>query len=250
MIETNLSGIETYAESVFALQKRVIEDQKTTLNAIAQQMAKTIANDGRIFLFGTGHSHMMMEEGFYRAGGLAAVVPIFYSALMLHEHSGLSSYLERTQGIAQRLLEAYHPVAGEMIIIYSNSGVNAMPVEMALFAKEKELKVVAVCSLEYAKVAPLSPIGKRLSEVADYVIDNGGVPGDALVPVPDTAWRVSPSSTLTNALIWNCLLTETVFALHRMGVEAPLFASLNMAGAAAHNQKILAKWSLLNPHLK
>jgi uncharacterized phosphosugar-binding protein len=98
-------------------------------------------------------------------------------------------------------------------------------------------------------VAPLSPIGKRLFEVADFEIDNGGVPGDGIIPLEGTAWNVSPSSTVINALIWNCLLTETVFLLQQRGVEVPLIASLNMKGAAGHNQAVLDKWRKVNPYL-
>jgi len=249
-IDLRTSGIDQYFERILALEKRVFESQHAEMEKIARQMAQTIATDGRIFIFGTGHSHMMMEEGFFRAGGLACVVPIFYSALMLHEYPGLSSFLERTSGMAQRLLEPYNARLGETIFIYSNSGVNALPVEMALHAREKGLKVVAMCSVEYAKTAPLSSLGKRLFEVVDFTLDNGGVPGDALVPVEGTDWKVAASSTVINALLWNCLLTETIYLLKEMAVDLPLFASLNMSGAAQHNEAILAKWSKINPHLK
>jgi uncharacterized phosphosugar-binding protein len=248
--DKRLSGIDLYFNRILALEKKVIDSQRNEIEKIANQMARTIATDGRIFLFGTGHSHMMMEEGFFRAGGLAAVVPIFYSALMVHEFPGLSSFLERTPGIARRLLESFDPRQNEMIFIYSNSGVNTMPIEMALVAGEKDLKVVAVCSLEYAKSAPLSLSGKRLFEVADFSLDNGGVPGDALIPVEGTTWKVAPSSTLINVLLWNCLLTETIYLLKEMNVDLPLFASLNMPGAAQHNEAILEKWTKINPYLK
>ncbi|NMB55634.1 MAG: SIS domain-containing protein [Leptolinea sp.] len=244
-----MNGIETYYSAILALEKRVIDGQITNLKRIASAMADTIADDKRIFVFGTGHSHLLIEEAFYRAGGLACVVPIFSSALMLHENPPLSSFLERNAGLAPLLLNPYHPQPGEMILIYSNSGVNTLPVEMALVSKEKGLSVVAICSKEYARVAPLSGIGKRLYEVADFEIDNGGVPGDAIVPVEGTQWKVSPSSTIINAMLWNCLLTETVFILQERGVDLPLIASMNMKGAAQHNQVVFEKWQKINPHL-
>ncbi|HEX7555911.1 MAG TPA: hypothetical protein VF338_04750, partial [Leptolinea sp.] len=79
--------------------------------------------------------------------------------------------------------------------------------------------------------------------------DNGGVPGDAFIPVAGTEWRVSPSSTIINAMLWNCLLTETVFILQKRGVDLPLIASMNMNGAAEHNQAVFEKWQKVNPHL-
>jgi uncharacterized phosphosugar-binding protein len=244
-----MNGIETYYSAIVALEKSVIDQQVDNLKRIAEVMADTIAEDKRIFVFGTGHSHMLIEEAFYRAGGLACVVPIFSSALMLHENPPLSSFLERNAGLAPLLLDPYHPQPGEMILIYSNSGVNSLPVEMAVVAKEKGLSVVAICSKEYARIAPLSGIGKRLYEVADFDLDNGGVPGDAFIPVDDTEWKVSPSSTIINAMLWNCLLTETVFILQKRGVDLPLIASMNMNGAAEHNQAVFEKWQKVNPYL-
>lgn len=244
-----MNGIETYYKAIQELQQKAIEDQKDILEQVAHLMADTIARDGRIFLFGTGHSHMLMEEGFYRAGGLACVVPLFCSALMLHESAVLSGSLERTPGIARQLLDKYDPRPGEMIFIYSNSGVNQMPVEMALEAKTRGLKVVSVCSKTYASVAKLSSVGKRLYEVADYNLDNYGVAGDAMVPVAGTNWKVGPSSTVINAVLWNSILTEAVFLLQQRGVDLPLFASLNMTGAKEHNDVVLNKWKKSNPHL-
>ncbi len=243
-------GIGLYYKEATHVIKQIITSQKSLLSEIAACMAKTVAADGRIFVFGTGHSHMMREEGFYRAGGLACVVPVFSSSLMLHEQASLSSFLERTSGIAEKLFEIYQPLAHEMIFIYSNSGVNTLPVEMAMLARQLGLIVVSVCAMAYARVAPLSATGKRLYEVADYAIDNAGLPGDALIPVPGTAWKVAASSTLANTMIWNCLLTETVFDLRKMNVDIPLIASLNMTGAEEHNRKVLEKWKKINPHLK
>ncbi|MDT8307424.1 MAG: hypothetical protein RRC07_15945, partial [Anaerolineae bacterium] len=88
-----------------------------------------------------------------------------------------------------------------------------------------------------------------LDEVVDAAIDNGGVPGDGLVPLEACGWSVGPASTVMAALIWNGLVTEAVTRLQAEGMEAPVFASLNMDGAAAHNEALLNKWRGLNPHL-
>jgi uncharacterized phosphosugar-binding protein len=242
-------GIWRYLNTVLALQEKVIEAQRQLLVDVAAQMAAVIAKDGRIFIFGSGHSHMMVEEAFYRAGGLACVVPIFSSALMLHENPALSSCMERTPGLAGPLLARYQPRQGEMLFIFSNSGVNHLPVEMALQAKRRGMIVVSVSSLAYSRQAPLSSLGKRLDEVADFVIDNGGEPGDALMEIEGVNWRVAPSSTITGALIWNCLLTECVVRLQAIDADLPVFASFNMPGAADHNARLLEKWRPLNPHL-
>jgi len=242
-------GIEQYLQAIQNLQTKVIHSQRQLLSQAAAQMVNTILQDGRIFVFGTGHSHLMAEEAFYRAGGLAAAVPIFSPMLMLHENPYLSGRLERTSGIVDLLLDEYDPRPGEMIFVYSNSGVNRVPVEMALLAKKRGLFVVSVSSFAYSKVAPLSELGKRLSEVSDISIDNGGEPGDALVQLHDSEWRVAPSSTVIGALIWNCLVAETAQRLQAAGETVPVFISCNMQGAAEHNQALLDKYRKVNPHL-
>ncbi|MHC1784862.1 MAG: SIS domain-containing protein [Anaerolineaceae bacterium] len=244
-----MDGIQTYFHTIQTLQEQVISSQHDVLCKVAEAMADTIAVDKRIFLFGTGHSHMLAEEGLYRAGGLACVVPVLASAFMLHENAALSSHLERTPGLARVTIDRYKPLAGEMILIFSNSGVNQLPIEMALTARELGMKVAGICSHAYAKIAPLSKLGKKLFEVSDYSIDNLGMPGDALLPVEGTHWKVAPSSTIINVLIWNCLLTETVNLLQKKKVQLPLIVSLNMPGAAEHNHVVLEKWRRVNPYL-
>ncbi|MFM8322570.1 MAG: SIS domain-containing protein [Chloroflexota bacterium] len=241
--------MERYFQAVQDLQRQVIESQRETLEQVAAEMLGVVQRDGRIFIFGTGHSHLLAEEGFYRAGGLAAITPIFDPALMLHEGAERSGRLERTAGLAGPLLERYHPQPGELLIVVSNSGVNRMPVEMALAGRALGLKVVALLSRAYAAVAPLSDLGLRLDEAADYVIDNGGRPGDALVALDGSAWRAGPSSTVIGALLLNGLVTEVVARLAAQGGELPVFASHNLEGAREHNRALLDKWRAINPHL-
>lgn len=244
------SGILGYFSLISHMQALVIEGQLETFSEIAGKMVEIISQERRIFLFGTGHSHILVEEGFFRAGGLAAVTPIFVpQALMLHESARMSSQLERIPELAVALLDEYDPQPGEMLIVYADSGSNALPVQMAIEAKERGLITVGVCSRQYARIAPLSKVGKKLYEVTDYLIDNGGMPGDALVEVDGLPWRTAASSTLIGTLVWNCLLTETIQRLVAAGIEPPIFASYNLPGAIEHNRAILAKWSQINPHL-
>ena len=243
------TALDHYLQAMSELQTRVVEGQRVKLLEAAQRMAETIRKDRRIFLFGTGHSHLMAEEGFYRAGGLANVVPMLVEHLMLHHLPSLGSRLERTPGLADMILDRYAPEPEEMLFVFSNSGVNRLPVEMASRARERGLFVVGVSSVEYARLAPLSELGLRLDESVDLALDNGGIPGDALLELKDFPWRVGPSSTVVCALIWNCLVAEAARLLLESGVEPPLFVSLNVPGAEAHNSALLAKWRSRNIHL-
>jgi uncharacterized phosphosugar-binding protein len=248
--KNSIPGITHYLTAIQELQRQVVETQAATLDQIATHMLETVRNSRRIFVFGTGHSHMMAEEAFYRAGGLAAAVPIFMTDLMLHGNPDLGSRLERTPGIAAILLDQYQCQPGEMLFVYSNSGVNHLPVEIAMLARQRGLVVVGVCSKAYAQVAPLSAIGKRLDEVADYVIDNMGLPGDGLVPLDGSDWRVGPSSTIMGAFIWDSLITEVLTRQQAAREQLPVYASFNMRGASAHNKELLQKWGSRNPHLQ
>ena len=243
------TALDLYVQAMSELQARVVEGQRATLLEVAQRMFDTTRRDQRIFLFGTGHSHLLAEEGFYRAGGLANVVPILTEHVMLHHLPSLGSRLERTPGLADLILERYAPEPGEMLFVFSNSGVNQLPVEMAVEAHERGLFVVSVSSIQYAKQAPLSDLGVRLDQSADLALDNGGIPGDASLELEGYPWRVAPSSTVICALLWNSLVAETARLLLESGVEPPVFASLNVTGAAEHNQTLLEKWRPRNIHL-
>ena len=242
-------GIRSFYSAIKDLQDKIINTQLEIMGDVASLMANAIKNDKRIFIFGTGHSHMMMEETFYRAGGVPAAVPIFITSLMLHESAGLSSKMERIAGLAKPILDEYSPEKGDLLFVYSNSGVNQLPIELAMDAKSRGMIVIAVCAKEYAKIAPLSSLKKRLFEIADYTIDNFGIPGDAIVEIEDCPWRVGSSSTITGSLIWNSLLSEAITLLREQTSDIPVFASFNMEGAPEHNQGLLSKWSKINPHL-
>ena len=241
--------LDQYLQAITEVQTRVINDQRGILLDIAHKMADTTRQDRRIFLFGTGHSHLLAEEGFYRAGGLANVVPILTEHFMLHHLPALGSHLERTAGIADMILDRYVPEPGEMLFIFSNSGVNRLPVEMALQGRERKMFVVGVSSFAYARQAPLSDLELRLDESVDLALDNGGIPGDALIELVNFPWRVGPSSTVICALIWNCLVSETAHLVLNAGITPPIFVSLNVEGAAEHNQSLLEKWRPRNIHL-
>src|SRR5215213_437144 len=144
MTESTSTALDQYLNAMSELQARVVDSQRAKLLQVARQMAETTSKDQRIFLFGTGHSHLLAEEGFYRAGGLANVVPILTEHVMLHHLPSLGSRLERTPGLATLILERYAPQPGEMLFVFSNSGVNQLPVEMALHGREKGLFIVSI----------------------------------------------------------------------------------------------------------
>ena len=247
--EPSLPGARRYMERVQELLQIVAATQGEAIAAAAAAITDCLRRDGRLYLFGTGHSHMLAEEGHYRAGGLAAVVPVLAGSLMLHESAVAGTGFERTAGLAPLLLARYGLSERDAIIIFSNSGVNAVPVEAALAAKGSGAAVIAVVALDYAATVPAGPSGRKLADIADIVIDNHGVPGDALVEVAETGLRTGPASTITGAFILNAILTEVAWRLAEEGGEPPIYISANMAGAADHNRGLVERYRPRNPHL-
>jgi uncharacterized phosphosugar-binding protein len=244
-----LPGAMRYMASVQALLQSIVDTQAAAINAAASLIVDSIQRDGLLYLFGTGHSHMLCEEGHYRAGGLAVVSPILSTALMLHEGAVASTLLERVSGIGPALLTRYALTDKDVLMIFSNSGVNAVPVESALAAKQRGVKVIAVVALDYASIAPVGPSGRKLAEIADVVIDNRGAPGDALVAVGESGLRTGPSSTIAGAFILNAILTEVAFRLETIGGELPIYVSANMPDAATHNAALVERYRKRNLHL-
>jgi uncharacterized phosphosugar-binding protein len=183
--------------------------------------------DGRTFwVFGTGHSHLIAEELYGRAGGLADVRAVLEPGVMLHEGLLKSSLLERLGGLAEVLLEIHEVGPGDVILIASNSGRNAVPVEFAVGARQAGAKVIALTSLKHSKaVSSRAPGGQRLFEVADVVIDNCGVPGDALIDVAGS--RTGSTSTLVGTLLAQALVVEVVTLLADRGQAPTVLRSLN-----------------------
>ncbi len=249
MTTAKLHGATAYMEAVRDLLDDIARTQADAIDRAASALVETIKCDGTIFLFGSGHSHMLAEEGHYRAGGLAPVTPILIDALMLHEGALRSTAIERIAGLAEGLLKTYAPKPGDVLFIFSNSGVNAVPVEMALAGKQAGLTVIAVISAAYAEVAQRGPTGKKLGEVADIVIDNRGVVGDAVVPIGERGFRVGPTSTIAGAFILNAIVAETAWRLDQQGLPVPAYISANVPGASEHNRALIERYSERNPHL-
>jgi uncharacterized phosphosugar-binding protein len=212
----------------------------------ASAICKAARNDGRVYIFGTGHSHMLAEEVHYRAGGLAITIPVLVGSAMLHEGAVISSVYERTDGLVRPVLERYRMRRGDVLIIASNSGVNAAPTEAADFGREIGATVIAITSLAYSTA--IANGRRRLADLADIVLDNGLPPGDALIGLPDTSLKVGPASTAVGATLLNAIFAEAAAELARDG-DAPVYRSANMPGAKEINEALVARFRPRNPHL-
>ena len=140
-----------YLSHIQHLISRVVETQLEAIEAAGAIVAETIMTSGFVYTFGTGHSHMMAEELFYRAGGLARVYPILEDALMLHNGAIKSTDMERLSGYATLILSRYPCKKNDCLIIASNSGRNAVIIEMVQEAHKRGMKVIALTNVTHSK---------------------------------------------------------------------------------------------------
>jgi uncharacterized phosphosugar-binding protein len=220
------------------LVARLATEEWPRIAAAAELVTDALASGHVLHAFGSGHSHMLAEELFYRAGGLVRVRPILFDGLMLHGSAPLSTALERMPGLAAALFTDHPMDPGDVLVVASNSGSNAVTTELASLARERGVRVIAVTSLRHAtsSSARVSD-GPRLHQLADVVIDNGGAVGDAAVEVEGLATWVAPTSTVVGAAILEALVAETVERLVARGVIPEVYASSNVAGGDAANDR-------------
>lgn len=234
---------DTYLERVQAMLAEVARTQGPAIEAAAQLIAPTIAAGGVIHLFGCGHSQLLTEEVFYRAGGLAAVNPILDAGLALAGGAVKSSMLERMEGYGIAALSQQDLRPGEVMVVISTSGRNPVPVDVALEARRRGLKVVALTASAYSKAAASRhSSGKLLLDVADLVIDTCGVPGDAVLEHRNVPVKFCPASTVLGAAILGAMMARVIELLAEGGVEPPVFLSGNIDGADSRNMALVERY--------
>jgi uncharacterized phosphosugar-binding protein len=245
-----MSGIPTATAYLNELAERIgglVGRNTDAIAEAAKAVEKTALADGLVYIFGTGHSHMLAEEAHYRAGGLALAVPILSGTTMLHDGAVAGTVFERMPGVVAAIFARYPIGPNDVLVVASNSGVNSAPVEAARLGRERGAIVIAITSEDYSKAAAKGR--PRLAEIADIVLDNGAPPGDAVTELPDSTLRVGPVSTSIGAALINAVMAEAAARLQRSSKGAPIYLSANMPGAAETNKALIARYRPRNPHL-
>jgi uncharacterized phosphosugar-binding protein len=222
-----------YREVVMDQLQRAFEVNRESIPAAAERIARAVAEDRIVHVFGSGHSQLVALDVVGRAGGFANVNPLF---------DPLFGRAERVEKFAAALLSAHRFQPGDVLIVISHSGRNPAPVEVALQGRAQGLPVIAVTAVAFSRSLPSRhSSGRRLFELADVVLDTLGAPGDAAVALePDLS--AGPTSTVVGAALLQAVMVEAAARLLAMGVHPPLFRSGNVEGADAQNQALRLRY--------
>ena len=216
-----------YLEKIIYNLNAIETEEADTLEKATRAVAEVIKNDGLIFTFGCGHSHLPGLDAFYRAGGLANVSPMLDTDLMLHNGAAKSSRMEKMSGIASEIFRRYTPGDKDIIFIFSASGKNTVPIEMAEAARKAGIKSIGISSMAYVQK------GGKLHEHVDIAIDCKVPYGDACMDVGEA--KMGGLSTYAACFILNtCLINGAKLAL-KEGKIPPVYLSGNVEGGREHN---------------
>ncbi len=215
------------------------ETNAPTVAKLAPLLGASVARGEVIHTFGSGHSEIIAREIVGRAGGLVCITSI---------NDPTAGFIENLVGYGTKLVERYDRQyelrRGEVVIVISNSGKNASPIEVALHARKKGCVVIGLMSLAMSTTAKtVHPDGKKLHELCDYVLDNGGVPGDTVMQLTD-AIATGPTSTFIGGSILNWLMLSTMEWLKQNGHDLPVLRSQNIPGAIDHNRAVGEKYKV------
>ena len=240
-----------YIEYLQSKLQEVLDNEMPNIEKAAQLMTESCLKGGRIYVFGTGHSHLIAEEMYIRAGGLALVHAILPPELMLSSMATKSTMIERLEGYAPALVELYHIEEKDTLMVISNSGRNAVTVEMCMAAKAKGANVVALTSMAHsasctsrhsAGSTSRHSSGKKMYEVADVVIDNRAEKGDAGLWVEGLDLPIGGVSDAIGIAVAQMLTTEIVERMVKAGVKPPVFCSSNVDGGDEKNAALYEKY--------
>lgn len=213
----------------------LVEAQADALEEASRLCAAAIAADGLVHLFGTGHSRIPVEEMFPRYGSYPGFHPLVELSMTFHTQvvgangQRQAMFIERTPGLAEVVLSNFDLHPPDVMMVFSHSGSNAVPVEMAAGARARGLPVIAVTSVAHAEAAGGGAPSVR--DHADVVLDLCTPPGDALVEVEGFAARIGPGSTFTGVALVNCVKVRTAELLAERGVVLPVISSSVTVGA-------------------
>lgn len=232
-----MTSLGRWTEGARNLLDHITRTQMGSIELAAQWCAGAIGGGGLVHLFGSGHSRIPVEEMFPRYGSFPGFHPMVELSMTHHTEVVGSNgqrqamFIERIEGLAEVILSNFEFGKDDLMMIFSASGRSAVPVEMALGAGDRGLRVVAVTSLpESDALPPTHSSGTRLHEIADLVIDIGTPPGDAMVDVAGLDTPVGPGSTLANVIVVNEIKVRTAELLAQADAPPIVLTAASVVG--------------------
>ncbi|MBT2398566.1 SIS domain-containing protein [Streptomyces sp. ISL-100] len=243
MSESKLAG--QFFDAAIGLLHRVRDEEAQNITAAGAAIADTVAAGGRLFAFGAGHSSLAAQDVVYRAGGLALmnllVVPGTVGVDVMP--ATLGSALERVDGLAAAVLDSSPAKPGDVLVIISLSGRNALPVEMAMNARALGLKVIGVTSVAYTRETKSRHVsGTYLKDHCDIVLDSKIAVGDAELTAPGIEAPFAPASTVVTSALVQAVMATAAGDLAERGIEPPLLRSGNVDGGHEWNGRVMTEY--------
>ena len=239
-----------YTDTIVALIRELEGAETDRILTAANLIADSIANGGIVHVFGSGHSNLLAQEVFHRAGGLAAVNALLDVNLTIFG-SARATAVERLEGYAASVVASYDIRPGEVVIVISTSGVNPVPIEIAQHARALGATTIAVMSAAaYADAPSRHSAGLRLSDEVDLVLDTHVPKGDAVQPIGAMGITVGAASTILGSILLNALFVTVAERLAERDAAIPAFVSQNVPGGDEHNRDLIARYRPRMPLMK
>ncbi|MGA7617339.1 MAG: SIS domain-containing protein [Thermoanaerobaculia bacterium] len=242
-------SVEAFSAAITTVLERVWETQSGAIRRAAGMMADTAERGGLVHLFGSGHSVLPVQDVFPRYGSFPVFHPLMDSRLMWQTVLGSGGargllWLERQEGYASVLFENEPIQEGDVMIVFSHGGLNAAGIEVATESRKRGLRVVAITSMDNQRSREAThSSGKKLSDLADVVIDNCVPARDALVDVDGWKAPVAAGSTVATTAIAMAIVAEVASELAKRGIILPVFVSPNVKDIPQdNNAKVFAAY--------
>jgi uncharacterized phosphosugar-binding protein len=237
--------VRKYLKTISELISRIEKEEMASIEEGAKLMADAVQAGNRLFAFGCSHSSLPVQDLVYRAGGLMLINPIFGPgiAALDSKPTTIGSAMEQMPGYGKVILDNAPIQKGDVLIIVSVAGRNAVPVEIAQLAHERGIKVISLISREYSgSVTSRAPSGKMVFEFADLVLDNKAPKGDAILQDPRVPQKFTPVSGVTSIAVLQALVACTIETLLARGITPPVFLAANVDGGAEYNARLLKEY--------
>jgi len=233
-----------YISAVQEMLQRIADEETPAIEKAADVIADALANGHRLFAFGASHSSLPVQDVVYRAGGLMLFNPIYGPGIdaLTTRPATLGSQMEQMPGYAEAILDNAPISAGDVLVVVSVSGRNAVPIEMAQLAQERGITVIAVTSHAYTDaVTSRHTSGMKMKDFADIVLDNKVDAGDAVLELEGVPRKFTPASGITTTALMHLLSAATIEALVARGLTPPVFLAANLDGGKEWNARLLAE---------